>query len=150
MNNVSFRQKLDPIAKNILRRQNPSEFVIKDISTFDAQNPIIGSFLKEVDLGKKDTTGSLIKKAPNIKDIEIKSPLEAFKNRNDNDENSNFPPLTFSPPTPPPPPLSPPLRPPSFFQLPPPPPPTFFQTPSQPPSTFQFSQSNRQQPTNFL
>ena len=33
INNASFRQKLDPISKNILRRQNPLEFVFKDIST---------------------------------------------------------------------------------------------------------------------
>ena len=41
INNASFRQKLDPVSKNILRRQNPLEFVFKDISTFDAENPII-------------------------------------------------------------------------------------------------------------
>ena len=41
INNASFRQKLDPVSKKILRRQNPLEFVFKDISTFDAENPII-------------------------------------------------------------------------------------------------------------
>ena len=41
LNNGSFREKLDPIAKNIFRRQNPLELVFKDISTFDGQNPII-------------------------------------------------------------------------------------------------------------
>ena len=53
LNNASFRQKLDPIAQNIFRRQNPLELVFKDISTFNAENPIIGSFLIEIDLGKK-------------------------------------------------------------------------------------------------
>ena len=77
LNNGSFRQKLDPIAKNIFRRQNPLELVFKDISTFDGQNPIIWSLLKEADVAKKDTTSSLIKKAPNVKDVEIKSRLEA-------------------------------------------------------------------------
>ena len=38
LNNASFRQKLDPIAKNIFSRENPLELVFKDISTFDAQN----------------------------------------------------------------------------------------------------------------
>ena len=38
INNASFRQKLDPIAKNILRRQNLLELIFQDISTFDAQN----------------------------------------------------------------------------------------------------------------
>ena len=32
-NDASFRQKLDPISKNILRRQNPLELVFEDIST---------------------------------------------------------------------------------------------------------------------
>ena len=43
INDASFRQKLDPISRNILRRQNPLELVFEDISTFDAENPIVGS-----------------------------------------------------------------------------------------------------------
>ena len=53
INNASFRQKLDPISKNILRRQNPLELVYEDISTFDAENPIVGSLLREIDLKTK-------------------------------------------------------------------------------------------------
>ena len=49
INNASFRQKLDPISKNILRRQNPLELIFEDISTFDAENPITGSLLRELD-----------------------------------------------------------------------------------------------------
>ena len=41
INDASFRQKLDPISKNIFRRQNPLELVFEDISTFDAENPIL-------------------------------------------------------------------------------------------------------------
>ena len=52
INDASFRQKLDPISKNILRRQNPLELVFEGISTFDAQNPIVGSLLREVDIKK--------------------------------------------------------------------------------------------------
>ena len=52
INDASFRQKLDPISKNILRRQNPLELVFEDISTFDAENPIVGSLLREVDIKK--------------------------------------------------------------------------------------------------
>ena len=50
---TSFRRKLDPVAKSVIRKQNPSELVFEDISTFDAQNLIIGSLLKEIDIGKK-------------------------------------------------------------------------------------------------
>ena len=35
INNASFRQRLDPISKNILRRQNPLELVFEDIPTFE-------------------------------------------------------------------------------------------------------------------
>ena len=51
--NASFRQKLDPISKNTLRRQNPLEPLLEDISTFDAENPIVSSLLRELDVGKK-------------------------------------------------------------------------------------------------
>ena len=64
INNASFRQKLDPISKNILRRQNPLELVFEDISTFDAENLIAGSLLRELDVGKKDVASDLIKKVP--------------------------------------------------------------------------------------
>ena len=37
INNASFRQKLNPISTNILRRENPIELVFEDISTFDAE-----------------------------------------------------------------------------------------------------------------
>ena len=52
INDASLKQKLDPISKNILRRQNPVEVVFEDVSTFDAENPIVGSLLREIDLNK--------------------------------------------------------------------------------------------------
>ena len=61
INNASFKQKLDPISRNILRRQNPLELVFEDISTFDAENPIVGSLLREIDLKKKQTDSDFIK-----------------------------------------------------------------------------------------
>ena len=53
INDTGFRQNLDPISKNILRRQNPLELVFEDVSTLDAENPIVGSSLREIDLEKK-------------------------------------------------------------------------------------------------
>ena len=64
INNVRFRQKLDPVSENIIRRENPLELVFEDISTFDAENPITGSLLKELDIGKKYVASELVKKAP--------------------------------------------------------------------------------------
>ena len=64
INDTSFRQKLDPISKNILRRQNLLELVIEDISTFDAENPIVGSLLREIDIKKKQSDSDFIKSLP--------------------------------------------------------------------------------------
>ena len=61
INIVSFSRKLDPISKNILRRQNPLELVFEVISTFDAEKPIVGSLLKTLDAGKKATASDLLK-----------------------------------------------------------------------------------------
>ena len=100
LNNASFRQKLHPIAKRIFRRQNPLELVFKDISTFDAQNSIIGSLIKEVDLGKKEKTSTLLKKAPNKTGTDIQSRLDVLKKGNDNNNNNLLPPLPPSLPLP--------------------------------------------------
>ena len=61
INNASFRQKLDPISKNIRRKQNPIELVFEDISTFDAENPIVSSLSRKLDVSKKDVTSDLVK-----------------------------------------------------------------------------------------
>ena len=63
LNNASFWQTLDPIAKNVFRKQNPLELVFKDISAFDTKNPIAGSLLRELDIGKEDVASKLIKKS---------------------------------------------------------------------------------------
>ena len=78
INDVSFRQKLDLISKNILRRQNPLELVFEDISTFDAENPIVGSLLREIDIKKKQSDSDFIKSLPSKpgKEFEIKKKLD--------------------------------------------------------------------------
>ena len=81
INNASFRQKLDPTSKNILRRQNPLELVFEDISTFDAENPIVGSLLREIDLKKKQSDSDFIKSLPSHpgKEFEIKKRFDRLK-----------------------------------------------------------------------
>ena len=154
INNASFRQKLDPISKNILRRQNALELVFEDISTFDAENPIVSSLFKELDVGKKDLASEFIKKAPRQPDPDyrLRQRLENLIDRKDpfdNDNNNNLspppsplPPSSFfvpPPPQPPQPPLQPP--PPSTFRIPPLPPPPSYQTPFfQQQPLFNFSQ----------
>ena len=109
LNNTSFKQKLDPISKKILRRQNHLELVFEDTSTFDAENPIVGSLLRELDVGKKDVASDLIKKAPGPPglDFAIQNRLNKLKERNEMGGSNNL----FPPPSPPP-----------YSFLPPPPP----------------------------
>ena len=52
LNDVHVRNKLNPLYKNFLQRQNPYEIVFRDISKFDGQNPLIGSLLAETESGK--------------------------------------------------------------------------------------------------
>ena len=120
--NTNFKQKLDLIAKNILRRQNPPELVFQDISTFDAENPIVGSPLQEHNVGKNDMASHLIKKAPQPPGIDfiIQNRLNMLRNNrnnNNNDDGMSPPPspLQFNNFQKPPP--SPPPRTPSFNNL---------------------------------
>ena len=71
INNASFRQKFDPIAKIIIRRENPVEVVFEDVSTFDAENPIVGSLLRELNVSKKDIACELIKKVPRQPELDF-------------------------------------------------------------------------------
>ena len=129
INNASFRQTQDPTAKYMLRRQKLPWLFFQDISTFDADNSIVGLLVRELDVGKKDTASELIIKAlqpPGI-DYLMQNRLKKLRNTGkDNNSNKN----NNHGPSPPP------LQPSSIFQPPPPtqlplPPPPFF--PPQPP-----------------
>ena len=107
INDASFRQNLDPISKNILRRQNPLELVFEDISTFDAENPIVGKLLREIDIKKKQLDSDFIKSLPGEpgKEFEIKKHLDKlrgtktsfFNDRNNNNNNNDNPDLFGGP-----------------------------------------------------
>ena len=96
-NHSSFRRKLDPIEKNVWRTENPLALLFKDVSSFDAQNPVTGSLLREIDLGKRSTNSDLIKKslskAPDINDTILLQSFKKFQetpiNYNDNDDNND-------------------------------------------------------------
>ena len=99
INDASFRQKLDPISKNILRRQNLLELIFEDISKFDAENPIVGSLLREIDINKKQSDSDFIKSQLSHpgKEFEIQKGLNRlrgktfFSNNNNNSNNNNTP-----------------------------------------------------------
>ena len=130
LNEASFKRKLDPVSKNILKNQNPIELLFKDIKHFDAQNPVIGSLIRKADIGKKKYLSKFLDKAPDFRELEICSRLNKLRERNDffnNNNNNNHnnggnnflsilpsPPHIgyensnkFPPPAPPPPPLQP-------------------------------------------
>ena len=91
INNASFRQKLDPISRNIVQRQNPLELVFEDILTFDSENPIVGSLLREIDIRKKQTDSDFIKSLPSQpgKEFEIKKRLDKLRGTTNNSFNNN-------------------------------------------------------------
>ena len=126
INNANFRQKLDPISKSILKRQNPLELLFEDISTFDSKYPIVGSLLTELDIGKKVLASDLIKQAPGLQgqDYAIMNWLNRLRDRPEPKSNNNN---NLSPP-PSPPALPPPSGPGPFIPPPPPfqPPPSVF------------------------
>ena len=95
LNGVRVRQMIDPVYKNVLRKQNPFEIVFKDISKFDAQNSIIKSLLSEIESGKltDESVKKFLNKAPNLTDIELNQKLKNLKSFNGrlqlNDDNDN-------------------------------------------------------------
>ena len=86
INNASYRQKLDPISKNILRRQNPLELVFEDISTIDAENPVVGSLLREIDIKKSSLTAILL----NLYLVILVKNLKFQKDLTDSEEEETF------------------------------------------------------------
>ena len=81
-----------------MRRQNPLELVFEDISTFDSENPMVGSLLRETDIKKKQSDSDFIKSLPSHpgKEFEIKKRLDklrgintSFLNNNNNNNNNN-------------------------------------------------------------
>ena len=71
LNEASFRHRLDLISKNIIKNQNPIKLLFKDVKHFDAQNSLIGSLIREVDIGKKKGLSKFFDKAPDIRDLSL-------------------------------------------------------------------------------
>lgn len=100
INNASFRHKLDPINKNIRRRQNALEVVFEDISTFDAENSTGGFLFCKINTGKKVLPSDLIKNpsGPPEKNFETeKNRSNKLRGKDEPIDNNNFspPPLPF-------------------------------------------------------
>ena len=61
--------------------------MFEDISTFDAENPIVGSLLREGDIRKKQTDSDFIKSIPSHpgKEFEIQKRLNRLRGIDDTD-----------------------------------------------------------------
>ena len=59
------------------------ELVFEDISTFDSENSIVGSLLRELDVGGKKLANDLIKQGPDPPGIEfsLRNSLNKLKDR---------------------------------------------------------------------
>ena len=52
------------------------------MSNFDAQNPVIGSLLREIDIGIKDTLSDLLKKSPALHEVVLRHRFKKLKEEN--------------------------------------------------------------------
>ena len=83
LNEASFRRRLDPISKNIIRDKNPIELLFKDVKHFDVQKPEIDSLIKKVDVGKKKDSSKFSDIAPDIRDLKIQMRLNKLSEKNE-------------------------------------------------------------------
>ena len=79
-------------ARIFFRRHNPLELVFEDISRFDAENPIVGSLLREIDIKKTSQIAILLnhcqaKRLDRLREINISFSNNNNKNNNNNNKN---------------------------------------------------------------
>ena len=51
LSKASFRRRLNSISKSIIRNKNPIDNLLKDVTHFDPQKPVIGYLIKDADVG---------------------------------------------------------------------------------------------------
>ena len=59
------------------------------LSTFGMQNLLIGSRIREIDIGKKDLAENIVNKTSNSIDFEIELRLQVLEKNNDSNGNNN-------------------------------------------------------------
>ena len=98
LNDASVRRALDTKYGLVMKKSNPIDVVFKDKAKFDTQNPIIGTLLTQIQLGKTNEKAieNQLKGAPSIKYLQVAELLERLnqsnrKNKDDDDDNNNAP-----------------------------------------------------------
>ena len=59
------------------------------LSTFGMQNLLIGSRIREIDIGKKDLAENIVNKTSNSIDFEIELRIQVLEKNNDSNGNNN-------------------------------------------------------------
>ena len=78
LSNANMRRKLDPLYKNVFRRQNPYKFVFKNVSMFDKQSLITDKLLSETEIGKSNSVQKYLKKHNFLKNWKFEAYSIAF------------------------------------------------------------------------
>ena len=63
-NNASIRRVLDTKYPSVMKKPNPTDFVLKDKAKFDIQNPVIGSLYEQIRKNKKNEFARKLLKLP--------------------------------------------------------------------------------------
>ena len=117
LSDAAVRRQLDTKFPSAMRKPNPIDAVFKDKAKFDTRNPIIGTPLTQVELGKINNEKQIkkqLKAAPSIKNLKIAEQLKRLRDFNrkrvddysddddnkDDDDNGFGPPASL-PPAPP-------------------------------------------------
>ena len=95
--NAGIRRKLDKKYPSIMKKPTASNFLFRDKKQFDLQNPVIGGLYNQLQLRTSDQL-KLLKTAPSIKDLKIKTGLNRLKKFNlsrgsvdDDDDDNDIP-----------------------------------------------------------
>ena len=69
------------------------ELIFEEISTFDAENPIVGSLLRELDVAKKNLASDFVQPAtaPPGADVALRNRLNKLKDRQEPKNDNIFP-----------------------------------------------------------
>ena len=76
-------------ARIFFRRHNPLELVFEDISTFDAENSIVESLFREIDIKKNTLIAILLNRCQAKRLDRLREINTSFLNNNNNNKNNN-------------------------------------------------------------
>ena len=85
VSNAAVRRQLDTKFPSVMRKPNPINAVFKEKAKLDTQNPIIGTLLTQIELGKLNNQKQIKKQletTPSMKDLKIEEHLKRSRDFN--------------------------------------------------------------------